>query len=49
MLNQVRSATIHCLEQGYTEIRAAADGSQYSTRIFADGSERDEWTFYRGE
>jgi putative hemolysin len=43
-------ATAYCEEQGYTsEIRTAADGSQSGVCIFPDGSECDEWAFYRGE
>jgi putative hemolysin len=43
-------AAVYCQEQGYKhEIRTAADGSQSGVCIFADGSECDEWAFYRGE
>jgi len=43
-------AALYCEQQGYTsEIRTAADGSQYGVCIFPDGSECDEWAFYRGE
>jgi putative hemolysin len=43
-------ASVYCEEQGgRLEIRTAADGSQYGVCIFADGSECDEWAFYRGE
>lgn len=43
-------ASAYCLEQGYKhEIRTAADGSQSGVCIFPDGSECDEWTYYRGE
>jgi hypothetical protein len=31
------------------EIRTAADGSQSGVCIFLDGSECDEWAYYRGE
>ena len=31
------------------EIRAAADGSQYGVCILPDGTECDEWAYYRGE
>lgn len=34
---------------GKLEIRTAADGSQSGACIFPDGSECDEWAFYRGE
>lgn len=43
-------AAAYCQEQGYDyEIRTAADGSQSGVCIFADGSECDEWAFYRSE
>jgi putative hemolysin/phosphohistidine swiveling domain-containing protein len=48
--NMPNPASVFCLEQGYqSEIRTAADGSQYGVCIFPDGSECDEWAFYRGE
>ncbi len=43
-------ASAYCVEEGYTsEIRTAADGSQSGVCIFPDGSECDEWAFFRGE
>ena len=43
-------ASEYCLEQGYKhEIRTAADGSQSGVCIFPDGSECDEWAYYRSE
>ena len=43
-------ASVFCEEQGYTlEIRTATDGSQYAACIFPDGSECEEWAFFRGE
>jgi putative hemolysin len=43
-------ASAFCEEQGYElEIRTAADGSQQGFCLFPDGSECDEWAFYRGE
>jgi putative hemolysin len=43
-------ASVYCEEQGgKLEIRTAADGSQYGACVFPDGSECDEWAFYRGE
>jgi putative hemolysin len=48
--NLPNPAAVHCQEEGYTyEIRTAADGSQSGVCIFPDGSECDEWAFYRGE
>ena len=43
-------AAVYCKEQGYQlETRTAADGSQSAACIFPDGSECDEWAFFRGE
>jgi putative hemolysin len=43
-------ASTYCLEQGYTlEMLEDAAGGQYGVCIFPDGSQCDEWTFYRGE
>jgi putative hemolysin len=43
-------ASVYCEEQGYTlEMRTDADGGTYGVCIFSDGSECDEWAFYRGE
>lgn len=43
-------ASVYCEEQGNRlEIRTAADGSQTGICIFPDGSECDEWAYYRSE
>lgn len=43
-------ASVYCEEQGgRLEIRSTADGGQFGVCIFADGSECEEWAFYRGE
>ena len=43
-------ASAHCEEQGGTlEIRTDASGGQYGVCIFDDGSECEEWAFFRGE
>lgn len=43
-------AAAYCEEQGHKyEIRTASDGSQSGVCIFADGSECDDWAYYRGE
>ena len=48
--NLPNPASAYCEEQGFTlEIRSAEDGSQSGTCIFPDGSECDEWAFFRGE
>jgi inhibitor of cysteine peptidase len=43
-------AAVYCEEQGYTvEIRTDESGGQYGVCVFPDGSECEEWAFYRGE
>jgi putative hemolysin len=43
-------ASVYCEEQGYTlEIRTDEQGSQYGFCVFPDGSECEEWAFFRGE
>ena len=43
-------ASVYCEQQGYRlEIRTAADGNQAGYCIFPDGSECDEWAYFRGE
>jgi putative hemolysin len=42
-------ASVYCEEQGYTlEMRTDENGT-YGMCIFPDGSECEEWSFYRGE
>jgi putative hemolysin len=48
--NMPNPASVYCVEQGYkSEIRTAADGSQSGVCIFPDGSECDEWAYFRNE
>ncbi len=48
--NMPNPASKFCEDQGYTlEIRTSADGSQTGYCIFPDGSECEEWAFFRGE
>jgi putative hemolysin len=43
-------ASAYCEAQGgRIEMRTTADGDQYGVCIWSDGSECDEWAFYRGE
>lgn len=43
-------ASVYCEEHGGAlEIRSDTDGNQYGVCIFPDGSECDEWAYYRGE
>jgi putative hemolysin len=43
-------ASVFCDEQGgRLEIRTDASGGQFGACTFADGSECEEWAFYRGE
>ncbi len=48
--NMANPASVNCEQQGGTlDIRTAADGSQQGFCVFSDGSECDEWAFFRGE
>ncbi len=48
--NMPNPASVYCEDQGGTlEIRTGADGGQVGICIFTDGSECDEWAFFRGE
>ena len=48
--NMPNPASVYCEQQGNRlEIRTAADGSQFGVCIFPDGSECDEWAYFRGE
>ena len=43
-------ASVYCEENnGTLEIRTSSDGSQSGYCIFYDGSECEEWIYYRGE
>ncbi len=43
-------ASVYCEEQGgKVVIRTAADGSQSGACVFPDGSECEEWAYFRGE
>jgi eight-cysteine-cluster-containing protein len=43
-------ASVYCLEQGgKLEIKKDKDGNEYGVCIFSDGSECEEWAFFRGE
>ena len=48
--NMPNPASAYCVEQGFkSEIHTAGDGSQTGYCIFPDGSECDEWAYFRGE
>jgi putative hemolysin len=48
-LHVANPASVYCVEQGYElEIRTEAEG-QVGYCIFDDGTECEEWAFYRGE
>ena len=50
LANMPNPASVYCEEQGNKlEIRTAADGSQSGVCIFPDGSECDEWAYFRRE
>ncbi len=43
-------ASEYCIQQGHKlEMRKDAQGNEYGVCIFEDGSECDEWAFFRGE
>lgn len=43
-------ASLYCEEQGGTvDIRTDDDGNQTGYCVFADGTEVDEWAYFRGE
>ncbi|MDI6825905.1 MAG: DUF333 domain-containing protein [Candidatus Aenigmarchaeota archaeon] len=43
-------ASEYCVEHnGTLEIRADEKGNQYGVCVFSDGSECEEWVYYRGE
>lgn len=49
-LGLANPASVFCVEQGgESEIREAEDGGQYGVCVFSDGSECEEWAFYRLE
>jgi putative hemolysin len=48
--NMPNPASVYCEQQGYKlEMRTDADGNQAGVCIFPDGSECDEWAYYRKE
>ena len=43
-------ASVYCEEHGgELEIRTGDDGGEYGVCVFSDGSECEEWAFFRGE
>lgn len=43
-------ASVNCTSKGYKlEIRTALDGGQYGVCLFPDGSECEEWAFFRDQ
>jgi putative hemolysin len=50
VIGMANPASVYCEEQGGTlEMRQDADGGTYGVCIFADGSECEEWAYFRGE
>lgn len=48
--NMPNPAAVYCEQQGgKSEIVTAADGSQSGRCVFPDGSQCDEWAYFRGE
>ena len=49
-IGMANPASVYCAENGgNSEIRTDENGGQYGVCVFSDGSECDEWAFYRGE
>jgi putative hemolysin len=42
-------ASVYCEEQGYELVIRNEEGGQVGYCVFPDGSECEEWAFYRGE
>jgi inhibitor of cysteine peptidase len=48
--NMANPASVFCKDKGgREETRKSPDGGEYGVCIFSDGSECDEWAYYRGE
>ncbi|WP_270729241.1 putative hemolysin [Shimia sp. Alg240-R146] len=48
MVGMANPASVYCVEQGGTsEIVKAADGSESGVCVLPDGSEVDEWEYFR--
>ena len=48
--NMPNPASVYCTDNGgQLEIRKDADGGEYGVCKFSDGSECDEWAFFRNE
>jgi len=49
-IGMANPASVYCTENGgYSKIRTAEDGGQYGVCVFDDGTECDEWAYFRGE
>jgi hypothetical protein len=48
-LNMANPASVYCEEQGYQLEMREDENGQYGVCIFPDGSECDEWAYFRGE
>src|SRR4030067_3150003 len=49
-VNMPNPASVYCEQNGNKlEIQTASDGSQNGICVFPDGSECDEWAYFRGE
>ena len=49
-VNMPNPASVYCEQNGNKlEIKMASDGSQNGICVFPDGSECDEWTYFRGD
>lgn len=49
-LELANPASVYCIKSGYAlEIKKGTDGGQYGVCKFPDGTECEEWAFYKGE
>jgi len=49
-VNIANPASVYCVKQGYKlETHTDNAGNQYGVCIFSDGTECDEWAYFRGE
>ena len=49
-IGMANPASVYCVQSGYRlEIRTIIDGGQYGVCIFPDGTECEEWAFFRNE
>ena len=49
-IGMANPASVYCVQSGYKlEIRTGTDRGQYGACLFPDGTECEEWAFFRDE